>query len=349
MKRGDLDILGLGGYEVGQPARVPLPRGAVARGFSAADASVFDADFAELARRDFEDCVFLEARVPILEEAGVRITLFDRESRVVRLEDMRGEGLEARGAPEALYSPADSPGVIYTDLRRTALVGIRLPDGSAFALRQGAASIDVFPLLPRSLDVRPIGELGCPIEEWLGDCQDCELAAWVREHVEVGGAWHRVVAAGIYARLLNARGGDARQVVGDLLAGRPDPELARPLRWARSLSAEMLDDLEDLALAEVDLLRERVERLRERLEMEDETWRADLLSAFHRRDDLEGLHVLLTEANHAERLAMALDGLDHAGERLMIGFPREIHFDDPRLRRAALGDPRAWWVMVVRS
>ncbi|MGH7860331.1 MAG: hypothetical protein ACREQY_23625, partial [Candidatus Binatia bacterium] len=166
----------------------------------------------------------------------------------------------------------------------------------------------------------------------------------IREYLEVGDSWHRLVAAGLYARLIEPSSPEeSRKLIDDHIAGRPNPLLVRPIAWVRSLSPTQLDDIEELALAEVDRLHGLVESLAESIDCEDPAWRGKVLELCHLRDDLEGTHSLLGEARRGDRLALALDGLDRDGDLFTASIPREIRFEDERLRRVRLGDPLAWW------
>jgi hypothetical protein len=99
------------------------------------------------------------------------------------------------------------------------------------------------------------------------------------------------------------------------------------------------------AIGKADELRAAMVQLEDRLEPDTSAWRDDWMTICHRRDDLEGVLLLLREAGAGERLVAALESVDHLGRLLVFHVPAGVVDADERLRRVRLGNPAAWWAL----
>ena len=155
--------------------------------------------------------------------------------------------------------------------------------------------------------------------------------------------WKDVVIAGRLARLV--RPADAGSALRALLAGDRTTDgstLART--WLRTLTPLQRAAIERFAVVQARPLADNLGHAHERLEPYDEPpfrgWHL-----FHLRDDLEGVRVLLREADAdaGAVLAAVLDDIDAVGRALRFSWPPNMDTHDERLQRVAEADPAAWW------
>ena len=130
------------------------------------------------------------------------------------------------------------------------------------------------------------------------------------------------------------------------IRGEVQDGLATPRRWVRSLEPEQVSTMGRLALAEAERLGEAAGHL-ERSDPESDAWRDEWRQLCHRRDDLEGVRVLLAERGASQALDSHLAAVDRAGRALRMSAPLARLGPDERLRRARLADPDAWWGWLV--
>jgi hypothetical protein len=195
-----------------------------------------------------------------------------------------------------------------------------------------------------AIEIEPFAEFPDPgIAGWLRDSHDAWLRERVTQKLAVRCGWTNVVAAGMVARLEEPTAAEARAQVADLLAGRPSPlHVVAPRQWARTWTGAQVRTARDFAWAEVDVLHKDFDDLRHEAWYAEDPTRAVRLwrEACARRDDLEGVRLLLHEAGNDD-LAFALECLDADARLAEMTVP--VHAQTERQRRAWLRDPFAWW------
>lgn len=186
-----------------------------------------------------------------------------------------------------------------------------------------------------------------PIMEW------CGSDVWLRNAtqevlLEQPCVWNSSVCAGMISRLQEEPPiEDQRRMIQDLLAGVPNEELEKVANWVHQLTEEQHEEIEDLALAEEELLGLFLEELRKEYNPECFFWPMDVCSLFHRRDDLASIQVVLRETSKGNRLNAALRCLDEEGLAFVNALPKWLSWDDVRLSRVRQRNPMAWWASKV--
>lgn len=288
-----------------------------------------DSDVAEGAgvRDVLAAAIYVSAGVPVLDAAG---------------------HLEAQKGMSAIrYSPIERPvraymdgvlsedrdGRFITDLGRSSVV-FEWPDGR---LKEFSWSADervvvhdltVAKLVqPRLVKPDPEVLVGNP-DQWL-----CEL---ICEHWALDHDWHTVVASGL--ALTKARSD-----------GRPwwefTVESSWPHAWVMQTSPEQRDAIVESAITAVTMLGEDLDDLDVDFDPGDGDWRAALVEWCRRRDDLEGVILLLDFVRHGSALHDLLDPFDRAAAEFVRSIPVVFDVDDQQLRRAARFNPEAWWTL----
>ena len=172
--------------------------------------------------------------------------------------------------------------------------------------------------------------------DWLG----CEIS----DRLASGHPWQQAVARGMAARL-TPRGNNPIELMGRLLAGEPLPEFDKERAWARSLSAERLVEIEGWALAEAKSAVADFEYLFDNSAPEDARWCSDVLDVMHRRDNVEGVKLLLREAGAGQALQAVLEDLDGLCTNWMGALQKwPGGWRDERTRRSFAINPTVWWV-----
>ena len=97
------------------------------------------------------------------------------------------------------------------------------------------------------------------------------------------------------------------------------------------------------ALAEASALVLDVEDAIADVDARVEGWDDTVRELAHRRDDLEGVLLLLDGAGAGTAIRSSLAAVDHEGQVLRLAIEPDILDNDERLRRAGLKDPDAWW------
>jgi len=101
------------------------------------------------------------------------------------------------------------------------------------------------------------------------------------------------------------------------------------------------------AVAECAALCLDVEDLVADVHTDAEGWDDAVREVVYRRDDLEGVLVLLDARGSDAALRAALRAVDRDGLLLRHALPVDGRWDDDeRLRRAALKSPGAWWALA---
>lgn len=301
--------------------------------------------FSALASMAFVGEPFSEVRDAALGRLEVAVS--SPVPRVLRVSAPAGIPLHVRvpegaDAAELTYVPDEDPGTAYLDM--SAEIGMVVRAGSDIVLVQGAgAGVLATPLRlsPKALS----GLASMPdISVWVSPCTDTWLAEQVGPLAGAGDAWSRVVAAGMLARLpMPADGAQARTWIAALRSGVVDATLAGPRRWIRSLGAEDTQAIVDAAVAECASLSLDIEDIVADVDADRSGWDDAAREVTERRDDLEGVLVLLDARGADGDLRTALASVDRAGASLQASLPEDWASEDERLRRAALKSPGAWW------
>ncbi len=184
---------------------------------------------------------------------------------------------------------------------------------------------------------------GPPVEEWTVKTQDSWMQAQLAATPDAD-AWSRTTLAGQLARLCEP---DTRDVAALIASGRlqdlvSEVELA-PRRWARTLGAPAREALEQQAMRRAEALGDDLTDLFDTLSADMSEASQAWARLCHRRDDLEGVRLLLREAGAGSALDAVLDEADRMGRAIRINLTGAVTATDERLRRVALGDPSAWW------
>jgi hypothetical protein len=332
--------LGLEGLVIGEGQSVVLAR-AVAHGFVAEAAADYHA-FGELDRSPFQWTPIRE-----LEELGFRLEVGLDRPRIIKVIDETGAPIVVRGielVPTAFHKDPKDPSTVFLDLDVPGARTVLRDTESGVLIVPAEQSLTVYPVTGPSLRVKPLSEIRAPLAVWCREVRDSWLIGQLEKAAGSEDSWSHCVAAGMYARLVEpANAAEAERDVERLLSGRAVDRMAEPRRWARTLSAEQRATLEDLALAEIDHLDTLLGHIEDEATPEEEEWREDLLELCRRRDDLEGILLVLAETGAGQRLARACGGFDRRAEIFSASIPARVSFQDEKLRRAWLGSPEAWW------
>jgi hypothetical protein len=130
------------------------------------------------------------------------------------------------------------------------------------------------------------------------------------------------------------------------LAGQVVPALVAPRQWARQLQPAQVRTVQELACAEVTRLTLMLDDVADTALPEEGPWQGAWLDVCHGRDDLEGVCILLREANASEVLLKPLAQLDDAGRMIRRVLPNVFVTGDERTRRASRVSPDSWWSTV---
>lgn len=305
--------------------------------------------FSALAAGGFVDVPFADVRDAALGRLGAAVS--SSATRVVRVEAPPDVPLHVQ-LPDGLsdddvaYVPEEDPGTAYLDLSRVPAVVVRA--GADTVLLRASPGGLVVNGLERSTSVLAPLQATPDLATWTGPCRDPWVVEQVGPLVSSDEAWSRVVAAGMLARLqMPASGAQAREWLAAFREGRVDESVAGPRTWARALGAADRAAIEAHALAECAALRLDIEDAADDVHAGAEGWPDLVREVAHRRDDLEGVLVLLDAAGVDGPLRKALARLDREGQLLRLSLPADIDRDDERLRRAGLKDPDAWWSLAA--
>jgi hypothetical protein len=153
----------------------------------------------------------------------------------------------------------------------------------------------------------------------------------------------QIAAVGLYLRLGGVSWWTPAQAMAGLDAHR---SLAR--KWVGALSIDRvahsiaLRQNVDLAVAEVELLGEKVGQLQEEF---GQPWAGELLELLVRRDNLESVYHVMDMVGLSTPLGSALFDLDARMEAFFEGRPR-TWVKGPRLDMVAKMDFESWWAHV---
>lgn len=301
-----------------------------------------------------------------LKEAGFKLSRLKRNPSILKVEsDHRGlRAFPPEAADRVVFIEG---GMVFLDPTKvSAPVAIVHPESrTGFALRPPVFLPDedrprevIGPLFPE-IPVSPVPVLSSPARGWCSALKDSDawLADQAEEFLARNDPFEHVVAIGLIARLKPAPRKDAlATAVNDLLAGTADLADEPERVWARGLAAEPMGYLEDAAIAATSALLRDLAALEDAVlgpddrHVPDPRWPAEATRILHRRDDLEGVRLILAEAGCGARLAPALAALDSAGELLFAALPSWPGSEaDERLRRALSVSPEGWWTRAAEA
>jgi hypothetical protein len=297
---------------------------------------------------DAESRVFLPAKQEQLEACGVSLRMLEANPRILRLFS-EVPGLSAQVAKSEGDEPGDYPvhresdQAVYLEGTQTTerRFVLKSPAGTV-VLVTGKDGYRVQPVL-QPIEIRALTSVEAPVSEWLTHSQDSWLNKTVADYLERGDSWSLCVGAGLFARLRSPEPNMVADLYKKLMNGERDVASALPREWARTLKPDQLRTMEALALSEIEWVHQAVEALPQHLSPDVERWEADWFELCHRRDDLEGVRLLLDEGGEGNRLAVALASLDREGKLLVRSLPRRDLRLDERMTRVAKADPAAWW------
>ncbi len=341
--REDLERFGLGDFRLGDSAELSWPTSDTSQ---ALGAGVARATFAAMLAVRFVNVPFAAVSDPAL--GGFQLNVSQTSTRVLKVSAPKDaiiqlfalQGVHRPG--ETTYSPPEDPGTIYIDSAR--LPGLIVRAGEAgLAIGATDQSLELLELL-KPIELSPLARLEPPVIDWVQQLNDSWLVGQIKARVDARNSWSRVVAAGMLARLpIPATTANARAWVDNLAAGRPDPVLAEPRRWVRTLNEQQTRSVEQESIAEVDALHDAVEMVAINVDSDSAHWREEWRNLCHRRDDVECVLVLLDEIGKAVNLRDSLVSLDREGDLLRLSVPLGTLENDERARRTALKNPGAWW------
>ena len=154
-------------------------------------------------------------------------------------------------------------------------------------------------------------------------------------------------AWGIFRRQSMPSGPDARRAAAAILNGQA-PDLPDPaVDWIKSLSAEEIEEIYHRSLAVMDYVVYELGCLIE-FPSDQEGWHERCRMVFQQREELEGVAELLQFTSRGADLRDLLGASDEDCSSRMEHLPpvRGIK-GDPRLSRAAISTPEAWWLSLV--
>ncbi|MBN1548391.1 MAG: hypothetical protein JW902_17205 [Syntrophaceae bacterium] len=289
--------------------------------------------------------VFVPVGLPSIESRSIRVEAALGHPGVIRLSMPKGNPIrEVRGLSDnSVVHDKDDPCTVCLAINEK-MPAVALTEREGLVLTSEGETIHVIPVLPR-IAVEPFSKIESPVGNWIISINDSWLVDEIQRNIDQNDAWCSAVATGLYARFIETP--SLSDFVDQTLAGRPNEQLVLPRIWARNLSEADCRTIEDLGFAEVDLLSHKVEDLELRLDPEDKIWRGDLLELCERRDDLEGVRILLNETGKADRLSSTIEDLDEEAQLFISSMPVSVRLDNERLARVAKIDPAAWWASLA--
>lgn len=323
----DLAALGLTPEMLGPVERLALPLPAVdeARG-------------PRVPRHDGErsDPDWLEARSDVLHAVGIDLQL-DTDTRHLAFVSASDLPFRIRVAhPHSTPWPSTSVGTVQLALRQLGRFLIETETGVPLAIgvhESGAISLAAIGQWPSP-----------PIEDWMSPMNDTWLQEMVTRTLPAADTWTRTALAGTITRLAEPVALDqSPRDMAALLARVAASPAMQPRAWARTLDPHALDAIEQHALRRAMALAGDLEDLQVVLPRDADDARDAWTRLCHRRDDIEGVRLLLHEAGSGATLDAALRDTDRAGRSARVNLGAEVETADERLRRVALGDPGAWW------
>lgn len=282
------------------------------------------------------DPEWLEARSDVLHAIGLDMQ-FDPDNQLLQFASASDLPFRIRGAhPHSTPSPATSIGTVELALRQLGHFLIETETGAPLAIGVHEAG---------TISLAGIGPWPSPpIEDWISRMNDTWLQEMVTRTLLGADTWSRTALAGTITRLAEPVAlDDPPRGLDDLLARVTASPAMHPRAWARTLDPRALDAIEQHALRRAMALAGDLEDLLVVLPRDAEDARDAWTKLCHRRDDIEGVRLLLREAGSGAILDDVLRDTDRAGRSARVNLGSDIETADERLRRVALGDPGAWW------
>ena len=330
----ELDAFGFGDAELTPVEMVTLPErdATEARGGREVAAITLPMVVLALSSEQFR---FRRASSARLESRGLSLAVLPQHPRIASLRSRPDSPLlvlEGGERDKDYVQTAEDPAAVYfssSELRR-----VIVSDGQTLAVLWWDDSLGTYAarITDRSID------------KWAEACDDAWLADQIRRQAAVGGSWRQAIAAGLYARLYqpaDSAAGAAR--VRDFRNGRIETRFTEPREWAKTLHETQAIRFESLALAEIDGLHAAMDDLEVALDEGSEEWVDAWRDICHRRDELEGVKLVLQERGKGAALQSTLEQLDRRGRQFLINIPEGVLQPDIQLERANLLDPTAWW------
>lgn len=315
-------------------------------GFVAAE----EARFAELIARTFADENSVPTDVPAAAAVGVSIRLLERNRHVLVVNVYRDEDVRFLSLGSAddsgLYVDSQVPNVACVDIDAAGAVAVAIGSGELLLFCRGpdGNSVDFFTGSLAALEIPDLEGIRSPVAEWVQETGDEWLIAAVGARLAADDPWNQTVAVGLYSRLRRPFGEETRPFVASILAGKPAADLVRAPRWARELTPSQVDTLRRLALAEIDLVANKLEALDGEWQPDDADMVGELVELCQRRDDIEAVWGMIVDDAVAAELASALATVDERGMRFVASIPERLELADERLWRSRANGVEGWWV-----
>jgi hypothetical protein len=131
--------------------------------------------------------------------------------------------------------------------------------------------------------------------------------------------------------------------------GRAHPGLAAAHQWLLGLERAQQEQIERLAMAEIDTLARQLDEIVDSAEPDDPTWLWALTDLCERRDEVEAVRVLLGTAACRDSLDEQVHAFDTWASDAVEPFLSTVFLESEKLARAAVVDPDAWWVCLLRD
>lgn len=262
-------------------------------------------------------------------ETGMRIDV-KNETAEVQFGPTPGLSL-VTAYSDASVVATDDERLFTSDLSQSRLV-CELSDGRLIELAWSSEQAIVVSVLMMASSATPA--LLPPAPAVLDGNRDEWLCDIVRAHWAAADDWHTVVAAGIALTNTTADGRSWTEFT---------VEASWPHVWFRQTTPEQRNAVADSAVAAVTMLREDFDDLDEAFDPGDEGWRAALIDWCRRRDDLEGVVMLLDWMRGGTGVHDVLDSFDAEAAAFVRAIPVVFDVDDEQLRRAGRFNPEAWW------
>jgi hypothetical protein len=120
-------------------------------------------------------------------------------------------------------------------------------------------------------------------------------------------------------------------------------------RWTRELTTDQRSLIERFAVVQARGIAARLDRLQTHFGPADTSLDLTWQALCGHRDDIEGIRVLLREAQAGQALSAALGAVDELGRAVRFSWPSEVDVHDDRLQRVSEADPGAWWGSTRRQ
>jgi len=277
----------------------------------------------------------VDARSDVLRQLGVDLAL-QPAGGILHVMPQGAGSFQLRAAlPDAPVYPPDGDGGVRIALRQLGRFVIESTDGVVLAV--GWVESDALLLQP------VYGWPAPPLEDWNVNTTDRAMQDIVARGRDTD-AWQRTVLAGVLARLATPAAVDVRALMarGDVTA-LSRAFVVEPRGWARRLAPSAVDALEAHATRRARALGHDLADLFDTLSIEGFEASRSWEGLCYRRDDLEGIRVLLREGGAGHALERLLADADRTGRAVRGNLGDAVDATDERLRRVALGDPAAWW------